>query len=140
MYFYHNSQVQHIELFEPVAAPSHIAVATWFKVCLYNMENPNQPCSEIHNILDMNISAIDVSEESNTLAVALQHKVCLLVLIFFYHNAFKLLSRMYLQLLFFLLLVYFNNGSFINSYKMDVISIYMCCTNREHILITLYSI
>ncbi|XP_022341648.2 F-box/WD repeat-containing protein 8-like [Crassostrea virginica] len=67
--------VQHIELFEPVAAPSHVAVATWFKVCLYNMENPNQPCSEIHNILDMNISAVDVSEESNTLAVALQHKV-----------------------------------------------------------------
>ena len=72
-----------MELFEPVAAPSHVAVATWFKVCLYNMENPNQPCSEIHNILNMNISAIDVSEESNTLAVALQHKVCLLVCIFF---------------------------------------------------------
>ena len=90
-----------MELFEPVAAPSHVAVATWFKVCLYNMENPNQPCSEIHNILDMNISAIDVSEESNTLAVALQHKVCLLVCVFFYLSAFKLLSRMINQQQFF---------------------------------------
>lgn len=67
--------IQHIELFEPVISSPKVAVSTWFKVCLYNTENLNQQCTEIHNILDMHISAIDVSEESKTLAVALQHKV-----------------------------------------------------------------
>lgn len=69
-------QIQHIELFEPVISAPKVAVSTWFKVCLYNTENLNQQCTEIHNILDMHISAIDVSEESKTLAVALKHKVC----------------------------------------------------------------
>ncbi|XP_061198077.1 F-box/WD repeat-containing protein 8-like [Saccostrea echinata] len=67
--------VQHIELFEPPASPPHVAVSTWFKVSLYNMETPDQQCTEIHNIVDLNISAIDVSEESNILAVALKQKV-----------------------------------------------------------------
>lgn len=69
-------QIQHIELFEPVILSPKVAVSTWFKVCLYNTENLNEQCTEIHNILDMHISAIDVSEESKTLAVALPHKVC----------------------------------------------------------------
>lgn len=69
-------QIQHIVLFEPVILSPKVAVSTWFKVCLYNTENLNEQCTEIHNILDMHISAIDVSEESKTLAVALPHKVC----------------------------------------------------------------
>jgi hypothetical protein len=66
-------------LFEPSTSSPSVAVSTWFKVCLYDLENLGHQCTEIHNIVDMNISTIDVSEMSSTLAVALKHKACVAV-------------------------------------------------------------